>query len=81
MIPNLKNSLTLFLAILLLGLPEISNAQTSISMSAVESRKEVSMAEATGKRSDGVYRYYAKGENKPFTGALFAKYPNGNYSS
>lgn len=56
-------------------------SQQSISMADTESRREVSMANAQGKTSDGVYRYYAKGDNEPYTGVLFAKYPNGNFSS
>jgi antitoxin component YwqK of YwqJK toxin-antitoxin module len=50
-------------------------------MSQTVAKQEVSMSNATGKRTNGIYRYYAKGDNKPFTGVLFAKYPNGNYSS
>ncbi|MDM9631502.1 toxin-antitoxin system YwqK family antitoxin [Robiginitalea aurantiaca] len=56
-------------------------AQKAISMEETETRREVSMANASGKNTNGVYRYYARGEDKPFTGILFAKYPNGNYSS
>lgn len=50
-------------------------------MEEVEIRREVSMAEVNGQRSNGAYRYFAKGETKPFTGVLFAKYANGNFSS
>ncbi|WP_157957321.1 toxin-antitoxin system YwqK family antitoxin [Winogradskyella tangerina] len=50
-------------------------------MSETETKREVSMADATGKSTDGVYRYYAKGEDEPFTGILYATYPNGNYLS
>ena len=50
-------------------------------MSQTETKREVSMSNSTGKSVNGVYRYYAKGESEPFTGVLFAKYPNGNYSS
>lgn len=57
------------------------NAQKTLPMSETVSKREVSMADATGKSSNGVYRYYAKGDDKPFTGILFAKYPNGNYQS
>lgn len=64
-----------------LSFPIEGFAQVTISMSETEVRREVSMAEARGKTTDGVYRYFAKGEDKPFTGILFAKYPNGNYSS
>ncbi|MCE2612130.1 hypothetical protein LVD13_04035 [Flavobacteriaceae bacterium D16] len=62
-------------------LPVSGFSQNTLSMQDVESRREVSMAEASGKRTDGIYRYYAKEEKEPFTGILFAKYPNGNYSS
>ncbi len=63
------------------GFTSIGFAQKTISMSDTETKREVSMSSATGKRTDGIYRYYAKGDDKPFTGILFAKYPNGNYSS
>ncbi len=56
-------------------------AQVAVSMQDVETRREVAMANADGKSTDGIYRYYAKGDDKPFTGVLFAKYANGNYSS
>ena len=56
-------------------------AQKTLSMAETVSKRELSMADATGKSSDGIYRYYAKGDNKPYTGVLYAKYPNGNYSS
>lgn len=55
--------------------------QEAISMKDAETRREVSMADASGVRTNGVYKYYARGEDKPFTGILFAKYSNGNYSS
>ena len=56
-------------------------AQDNIPMSQTVTKREVSMANSTGKSTNGIYRYYAKGDNKPFTGVLFAKYPNGNYES
>lgn len=56
-------------------------AQQTRSMSETVMKREVSMANTTGNSSSGIYRYYAKGEDKPFTGVLFAKYPNGNYIS
>lgn len=56
-------------------------AQKTISMSETITKREVSMSAATGKIINGIYRYYAKGDNKPFTGILYAKYQNGNYSS
>jgi len=68
-------------AVLLLTLPITGFAQSTISMEDVETRREVSMSNASGKSTDGVYRYYARGEEEPFTGVLFAKYDNGNYSS
>lgn len=56
-------------------------AQKEIPMSETELKREVAMADAIGKNVDGIYKYYAKGDDKPFTGVLFAKYKNGNYSS
>jgi antitoxin component YwqK of YwqJK toxin-antitoxin module len=56
-------------------------AQQMLPMSNTETKKEVSMTDATGKTTNGVYKYYAKGDDKPFTGILFAKYKNGNYES
>ena len=66
---------------LIFCLASLGYAQKEISMSETTIKREVSMSSATGKTTNGVYRYYAKGENKPFTGILYAKYPNGNYSS
>lgn len=56
-------------------------SQPTISMDDVTSQPEVSMADVTVKSSDGVYRYYAKGSNEPFTGILYANYPNGQTNS
>lgn len=66
---------------LVLCVSSIGFAQKTIAMSETETKREVSMAAATGKTTNGIYRYYAKGDNTPFTGILYAKYPNGNYSS
>lgn len=66
---------------LILSLPLVGFTQKSISMADTETRREISMEDASGKSSEGIYRYYAKGDNKPFTGILFAKYANGNYST
>jgi antitoxin component YwqK of YwqJK toxin-antitoxin module len=52
-----------------------------MSMDDVENRFSLPMSEVSGKSSDGIYRYYAKGSNKPFTGVLFSKYPNGQFNS
>lgn len=71
---------TILLSIIL-SFPLLGVAQESLSMAETEARREVSMAEASGRSSEGIYRYYKKGEEKPFTGILFAKYPNGNYAS
>ena len=66
-------------ALFLLSLfPLFLSAQEIRSMSEVEERKVLSMGETYGNSSDGVYRYYAKGEKEAFTGILYAKYPNGN---
>jgi antitoxin component YwqK of YwqJK toxin-antitoxin module len=67
--------------VLLFAMPVPGFSQNKMAMEDVESRREVSMAYASGKRTNGIYRYYAKGEEQPFTGILFAKYPNGNYAS
>jgi len=55
--------------------------QRELSMNETELSRELSMNETTAKTIDGVYRYYAKGESKPFTGILYAKYPNGQFIS
>jgi len=39
------------------------------------------MNDVDGKTSQGIYRYYAKGESKPFTGILYSKFPNGQTDS
>ncbi|MEM9821322.1 MAG: hypothetical protein AAF985_09630 [Bacteroidota bacterium] len=64
-----------------LTLPLLGFGQNALSMNEVEERREVAMSDTRGKRSDGKYRYYAKGETKPFTGVLFANYPNGQTRS
>lgn len=62
-------------------LPFLLSAQQAKSMDDVENRLSLSMGEVNGKSSEGVYRYYAKGSDKPFTGVLFSKYPNGEFNS
>lgn len=59
----------------------IGYTQNSLAMSETVTKREVSMSDATGNSASGIYRYYAKGEDNPFTGVLFAKFSNGNYSS
>lgn len=66
---------------ILLFLPLCLFGQREVSMQEVEGKRELSMGETKGMRSDGVYRYYAKGESQAFTGILYAKYENGNYLS
>ena len=75
------NFIIIIIGVLLLTLPIAGLAQNTLSMENAEQRREVSMANASGKSTDGVYRYYARGEEEPFTGVLFAKYDNGNYAS
>ncbi|MEM6802205.1 MAG: hypothetical protein AAF696_12425 [Bacteroidota bacterium] len=69
------------LLFILLLLPLFLFGQRQVSMEEVEGSRELSMAETKGMRSNGMYRYYAKGERKAFTGILYAKYDNGNYLS
>lgn len=77
-----ENSPFLLLCILFsFSFPSVVSTQVTISMNDTETRQEISMTDAAGKNIDGVYRYYKKGEDMPFSGVLFAKYPNGNYSS
>ena len=79
---SITNALTKTLTLsLVFCLTTIGYAQKTISMSQTVTKREVSMSNATGKRTNGIYKYYAIGDDKPFTGVLFAKYPNGNYSS
>ena len=67
--------------ILFLSLPLFVFSQKTLRMADVEGRQELSMSMVDGKNSDGVYRYYAKGETKPFTGILYSTHPNGNTNS
>ncbi len=55
--------------------------QKNSSMENVELRHEISMNEAVGKTTQGIYRYYEKGKTIPFTGILYANHPNGQFSS
>lgn len=55
--------------------------QEELSMNDAEVRQEVSMGETEGKIVNGVYKYYKKGEDKPFTGILYATYPSGKILS
>ncbi len=56
-------------------------AQRELSMNEAEIKRELSMSETEGRTSNGVYRYFAKGESKPYTGVLTARYPNGKLES
>lgn len=42
---------------------------------------ELSMGQTTGKTYQGQYTYFSNETNQPYTGILYAKYPNGNYLS
>ena len=81
MISIINSSTKLITLSLIFFLTTLGYAQQSLPMSQTETKRELSMSNSTGKRTNGIYRYYAKGENKPYTGVLFAKYQNGNYSS
>lgn len=50
-------------------------------MEVVEGRRSISMSETRGQRSDGVYRYFVKGEREPYTGVLYAQYDDGQLLS
>ncbi len=67
--------------LILLNLPLMVFSQKITSMQDVEERREVSMNNVNGETSNGVYKYYVKGENEPFTGILFSKHANGNFDS
>lgn len=67
--------------LIFLSLPFFLMGQRTLSMAEVEGRQELSMSEVVGRTSAGVYRYYASGETVPFTGVLYAKHPNGKFSS
>jgi len=69
------------LTLLIMLSPLFMYSQNTLSMEDVTERQELSMSDAIGKSSDGVYRYYAKGSNVPYTGILFANHPNGNLNS
>lgn len=70
----------IFLLLICLSIPLIAQ-QKSLPMEAIESRKAIAMNAAYGANKDGKYRYYARDEDKPFTGVLYVKYPNGNYET
>lgn len=69
------------LILLLISSFTLTAQQREISMNDTELRREVSMNDTEGKVENGVYRYYVRGENKPFTGILYGKYPNGQWLS
>ncbi|WP_445383068.1 toxin-antitoxin system YwqK family antitoxin [Robiginitalea sp. IMCC43444] len=69
-----------FFIFFLLGCAALS-AQEPRSMGEVTGRMEYSMADVDGKNNNGVYRYYLKGEDTPYTGILYGKHPNGQVSS
>ncbi len=77
----LNSRTTLTALVLILFVITEGYSQKTLPMSETVTKREVSMSNASGKTTNGIYRYYAKGENKPFTGVLFARYANGNYSS
>lgn len=56
-------------------------AQQITSMNNTENRFSLSMSDVNGNAANGVYRYYAKGSVKPYTGILYSKYPNGQFNS
>ena len=63
---------------LLILIPGFLLSQNVIPMDKTESRLELSMSEVNADSRDGVYRYYEKGSSQPYTGVLYALYPNGN---
>lgn len=65
----------------LICVPILMFSQVIRYMGEVEIKRELPMSEVNGKSSEGIYRYYEKGEQEPFTGVLYAKYDNGSYSS
>jgi antitoxin component YwqK of YwqJK toxin-antitoxin module len=69
------------LSILLLFSPLFCFSQNTLSMGEVEGRQELSMSEVSGKTSKGIYRYYARGNEEPFTGILYSRHSNGKISS
>lgn len=73
--------MNLLLLTAFLSFPLIAFSQTKRSMEEVTLRQERSMADVEGRSSQGVYRYYALGETKPYTGVLFANHPNGKLAS
>lgn len=70
-----------YILVALICCPILMFSQAIRSMGEVEIIKELPMSQVNGKSSEGTYRYYEKGEKEPFTGVLYAKYDNGNYSS
>lgn len=53
----------------------------SICMHVHSQPAELSMSQTTGKTYQGKYTYFSNETNQPYTGILYAKYPNGNYIS
>jgi len=67
--------------LLLFVLPLLISGQEIRSMAEVEGRQSLSMSDVSGKRVNGQYLYYAKGESSPYTGILYSKHPNGEIDS
>jgi len=66
-----------FLTVALLLTLFLAYGQNELSMDQTELRLERPMSEVEGRRSNGMYRYYAKGSSEPFTGILTANYDSG----
>lgn len=67
--------ITLLLLIILF--PYVSCSQKT----EVSAEHELSMSGASGRYVDGQWTYFKNGEKEPFTGVLYAQFPDGNYES
>lgn len=70
----MKKIFVFFIPLLIFNFSSIAQIDTS-------NQEMVSMADTYQERKDGAYRYFKKGEEKPYDGVLFGKYANGNYLS
>lgn len=71
---------SLFFGMLFLGISS-GLCQQMVPGEEASVQREISMSNTIGKSVNGAYTYFAVGDKEPFTGILFARYPNGNYSS
>ncbi len=70
-----------YIILSLLSLSVSLSAQDSLSMTHTYESEGISMSDSYGSSQSGIYRYYAKGSTEPYTGVLYAQYPDGQMES